>query len=65
MFKYLIWLNKFLFLYNIISKVLSLRLRGGIYFVKTLTDSLFVPFYNTPNKTTTKDAGGGGSIMLT
>lgn len=63
MFKYLISLKKFLFLYNIISKVLPLR--GGIHFVKTLTASLFVPFYNTPNKTTTKDAGGGGSIMLT
>lgn len=29
-----------------------------MYFAKTLTDSLFVPFYNTPNKTTTKDTGG-------
>lgn len=64
MFKYLISLNKPLILYNIISKVLPLRLRGGIHFVKTLTDSLFIPFYNTPKKTTTKDAGGG-SIMLT
>lgn len=58
MFKYPIirWTCSYVFLYNIISKVLLLR--GVIHFVKALTDSLFIPFYNTPNKTTTKDTEG-------